>query len=99
VLVDNREPVSDDEYDVTLVSFGTFNRINTFNLIHDAWPGPKVAVFTIYNYTEELRHMAERELEALWTASQQWSNVKVSIPPHAGITRVDKPMSTCACRD
>eukprot|EP00045_Choanoeca_perplexa_P016333 m.219201 g.219201 ORF g.219201 m.219201 type:complete len:478 (+) comp17228_c0_seq3:79-1512(+) len=79
VLVDNRQPVSEDDYDVTLVSFGSFNRINTFNLIHDAWPGPKVAVFTIYNYTETLNHVADREYKALLAAAQQWRNVKVIV--------------------
>eukprot|EP00730_Choanoeca_flexa_P017021 TRINITY_DN8141_c0_g1_i3.p1 TRINITY_DN8141_c0_g1~~TRINITY_DN8141_c0_g1_i3.p1 ORF type:complete len:475 (+),score=128.50 TRINITY_DN8141_c0_g1_i3:206-1630(+) len=78
-LVDNRSPVSEDDYDVTLVTFGSFNRINTFNLIHDAWPGPKVAVFSVYNYSSELRHMAELQIRLLTEAVQQWSNIKVIV--------------------
>lgn len=63
--------------DITLVTQGSFDRLDIFSMIADAWPGPKVALFAIYNHTDAHHQSAERQLFDISEAAEDWHNVKV----------------------
>lgn len=79
VAKDDLPLLSDDDgmSDVTLLTQGTFDRIDVFGMIGSAWRGPKVAVFAIYDAEESDHAEALKQIEEITTAAATWSNVKV----------------------
>ena len=63
--------------DITLVTQGSFDRLDVFADIAAAWSGPKVAVFTVYETTEEEKLEARVQYTAIQYAATSWYNVKV----------------------
>lgn len=41
---------------VTMVSQGSVDRAGVYDIMTDAWAGPKVAVFAILNHTQEVNN-------------------------------------------
>eukprot|EP00045_Choanoeca_perplexa_P017107 m.242027 g.242027 ORF g.242027 m.242027 type:complete len:442 (-) comp17451_c1_seq3:2843-4168(-) len=63
VVQDTRQPAQDD--DITLVTFGTLNRLATFERTRQRWDGPIVYVIPIYVHTAELKEAAATTILSL----------------------------------
>ena len=79
IAKDDLPPLSHDDgmSDVTLLTQGSFDRVDVFGMIGAAWKGPKVAVFAIYDVEESDHAEAKRQVEDITAAAQSWTNVKV----------------------
>lgn len=61
-IQDTRSNTPDD---VTLVTFGTMNRITSFERTRKRWRGPITLAIAVYTHTPALKQEAERAVQAL----------------------------------
>eukprot|EP00730_Choanoeca_flexa_P015015 TRINITY_DN6775_c0_g1_i1.p1 TRINITY_DN6775_c0_g1~~TRINITY_DN6775_c0_g1_i1.p1 ORF type:complete len:552 (+),score=108.42 TRINITY_DN6775_c0_g1_i1:169-1824(+) len=83
VAKDDLPPLSNDDGmgDITLISQGSFDRVDVFGMIGAAWSGPKVAVFAIYDVDDSDHAEALKQIDEIANAAKGWTNVKVIIYP------------------
>ncbi|EDQ92148.1 uncharacterized protein MONBRDRAFT_23011 [Monosiga brevicollis MX1] len=67
--------------DITLVTQATFDRLDVFGMLANAWPGPKVAVFAVFDFDEASHAKAQVQIEAIIRTARDWTNVKILVYP------------------
>jgi len=78
-LVDSRVAKSHHvvEDDISVVTFGTQDRIKAFDRVNKLWPGPKVLLLYLDNYNSSMHEINNHLDSVKEMASSRWSNVLV----------------------
>ena len=79
ILSEGLDVHDDGVSDVTLVTQGSSNRIHALNSTLLRWPGPVVAVFSVFNNSAETRGAAPGQLRELAAATAEWARGRKNV--------------------